>query len=98
MKILCVLKNVIILGSDCFFEILRSGKVAGSKNEPIAQRTMFGWVAAGKLNVKNKETNELYSHFLSTENDLKPIRFFRGFGKRRNYPLKTIFIRRGTIL
>ncbi|GFQ88899.1 uncharacterized protein TNCT_688581 [Trichonephila clavata] len=60
----------IILGSDCFFEILRSGKIVGSKNEPIAQRTMFGWVVAGKLNVKNKETNELYSHFLSTENEL----------------------------
>ncbi|GFQ73798.1 DUF5641 domain-containing protein [Trichonephila clavata] len=61
----------IILGSDCFFEILRSGKIVGSKNEPIAQRTMFGWVVAGKLNVKNKEPNELYSNFLSTENDLK---------------------------
>ncbi|GFR08091.1 DUF1758 domain-containing protein [Trichonephila clavata] len=61
----------IILGSDYFFEILRSGKIVGSKNEPIAQRTMFGWVVAGKLNVKNKEPNELYSHFLSTENDLK---------------------------
>ncbi|GFQ72210.1 uncharacterized protein TNCT_380561, partial [Trichonephila clavata] len=61
----------IILGSDCFFEILRSGKIVGSKNEPIAQRTIFGWVVAGKLNVQNKEPNELYSHFLSTENDLK---------------------------
>ncbi|GFQ90350.1 uncharacterized protein TNCT_481091 [Trichonephila clavata] len=61
----------IILGSDCFFEILRSGKIVGSKKEPIAQRTMFGSVVAGKLNVKNKEPNELYSHFLSTENDLK---------------------------
>ncbi|GFU48063.1 DUF1758 domain-containing protein [Trichonephila clavipes] len=53
----------IILGSDCFFDILRSGKIVGSKNEPIAQRTMFGWVVAGKLNVKNKEPHELYSHF-----------------------------------
>ncbi|GFS97217.1 uncharacterized protein TNCV_715671 [Trichonephila clavipes] len=26
----------IILGSDCFFYILRSGKIVGSKNEPIA--------------------------------------------------------------
>ncbi|GFT81907.1 uncharacterized protein TNCV_3908821 [Trichonephila clavipes] len=31
----------IILGSDCFFDILRSGKIVVSKNEPIAQRTMF---------------------------------------------------------
>ncbi|GFW14698.1 DUF1758 domain-containing protein [Trichonephila clavipes] len=60
----------IILGSGCFFDILRSGKIVGSKNEPIAQRTMFGWVVAGKFNVKNKEPRELYSHFLSTENEL----------------------------
>ncbi|GFT77393.1 uncharacterized protein TNCV_106701 [Trichonephila clavipes] len=60
----------IILGSDCFFDILRSGKIVGSKNEPIAQRTMFGWVVAGKLYVKNKKPHELCSHFLSTENEL----------------------------
>ncbi|GFY28589.1 uncharacterized protein TNCV_4150201 [Trichonephila clavipes] len=46
-------------------------KIVGSKNEPIAQRTMFGWVVAGKLNVKNKEPHELYSHFLSTAKRIK---------------------------
>ncbi|GFV63012.1 DUF1758 domain-containing protein [Trichonephila clavipes] len=53
----------IILGSDCFLIFFAVEKLLVLKNEPIAQRTMFGWVVAGKLNVKNKEPHELYSHF-----------------------------------
>ncbi|GFR31075.1 uncharacterized protein TNCT_487561 [Trichonephila clavata] len=84
----------IILGSDCFFEILRSGKIVGSKNEPIAQRTTFGWVVAGKLNVQNKGPNELYSHFLSTENDLKTDSLLQRFWETEELSVKkTIFIR-----
>ncbi|GFQ68830.1 DUF1758 domain-containing protein [Trichonephila clavata] len=81
----------IILGSDCFFEILCSGKIVGSKNEPIAQRTMFGWVVAGKLNVKNKEPNELYSHFLSTENDLKTDSLLQRFRETEELSVKKQF-------
>ncbi|GFY25371.1 DUF1758 domain-containing protein [Trichonephila clavipes] len=36
----------IILGSDCFFSILRNGRITGSKGHPIAQSTIFGWVVA----------------------------------------------------
>ncbi|GFR09870.1 DUF1758 domain-containing protein [Trichonephila clavata] len=82
----------IILGSDCFFEILRSGKIVGSKNEPIAQRTMFGWVVAGKLNVQNKEPNELYSHFLSTENDLKTDSLLQRFWETEELSVKKQFL------
>ncbi|GFR21407.1 DUF1758 domain-containing protein [Trichonephila clavata] len=56
---------------EAWQKLLDSGKIVGSKNEPIAQRTMFECVVAGKLNIKNKEPNELYSPFLSTENELK---------------------------
>ncbi|GFQ98582.1 uncharacterized protein TNCT_68331 [Trichonephila clavata] len=75
-----------------FFEILRSGKIVGSKNEPIAQRTMFGWVVAGKLNVKNKEPNELYSHFLSTENDLKTDSLLQRFWEMEELSVKKQFL------
>ncbi|GBL81564.1 hypothetical protein AVEN_93368-1 [Araneus ventricosus] len=37
----------IILGSDCFFTILRNGRIIGSEGQPITQSTMFGWVVAG---------------------------------------------------
>ncbi|GFT31323.1 DUF1758 domain-containing protein [Nephila pilipes] len=33
----------IILGSDCFFTILRNGKIIGSEGQPIAQSTMSSW-------------------------------------------------------
>ncbi|GFT03177.1 DUF1758 domain-containing protein [Nephila pilipes] len=39
----------IILGSDCFFTILRNGKIIGSEGQPIAQSTIFGLVAAGQI-------------------------------------------------
>ncbi|GFW77925.1 DUF1758 domain-containing protein [Trichonephila clavipes] len=32
----------IILGYDCFFSILRNGRITGSKGQPIAQSTIFG--------------------------------------------------------
>ncbi|GFU77370.1 DUF1758 domain-containing protein [Trichonephila clavipes] len=84
----------IILGSDYFFDILRSGKIVGSKNEPTAQRTMFGWVVAGKLNVKNKEPHELYSHFLSTENELNTDSLLQRFWETEELSVKkTISIR-----
>ncbi|GFY15736.1 DUF1758 domain-containing protein [Trichonephila clavipes] len=90
----------IILGSDCFFDILRSEKIVGSKNEPIAQRTMFGWVVAGKLNAKNKEPHELYSHFLSTENELNTDSLLQRFWeteelsvKNNFYPMRNNFVK-----
>ncbi|GFX14677.1 DUF1758 domain-containing protein [Trichonephila clavipes] len=36
----------VILGSNCFFSILRNGRITGSKGQPIAQSTIFGWVVA----------------------------------------------------
>ncbi|GFU36033.1 DUF1758 domain-containing protein [Trichonephila clavipes] len=82
----------IILGSDCFFDILCSGKIVDSKNEPIAQRTMFGWVVAGKLNVKNKEPHELYSHFLSTENELNTDSLLQRFWETKELSVKKQFL------
>ncbi|GFW55249.1 DUF1758 domain-containing protein [Trichonephila clavipes] len=82
----------IIFGSDCFFDCFRSGKIVGSKNETIAQRTMFGWVVAGKLNVKNKEPHELYSHFLSTENELNTDQLLQRFWETAELSVKKQFL------
>ncbi|GFT76964.1 DUF1758 domain-containing protein [Trichonephila clavipes] len=82
----------IILGSDCFCDILSSGKIVGSKNEPIAQRTMFGWVVAGKLNVKNKKPHELCYHFLSTENELNTDSLLQRFWETEELSLKKQFL------
>ncbi|GFQ73719.1 fatty acyl-CoA reductase wat [Trichonephila clavata] len=77
---------------EAWQKLLDSGKIVGSKNEPIAQRTMFRWVVAGKLNVKNKEPNELYSHFLSTENDLKTDSLLQRFWEMEELSVKKQFL------
>ncbi|GFU70431.1 DUF1758 domain-containing protein [Trichonephila clavipes] len=45
-------KYDVILGSGCFFSILRNGRITGSKGQPIAQSTIFGWIVAGRFVVK----------------------------------------------
>ncbi|GFT39880.1 DUF5641 domain-containing protein [Trichonephila clavipes] len=37
----------IILGSDCFFSILRNGRITRSKGQPITQNPIFCWIVAG---------------------------------------------------
>ncbi|GFV25538.1 integrase catalytic domain-containing protein [Trichonephila clavipes] len=77
---------------EAWQKLLDSGKIVGSKNEPIAQRTMFGWVVAGKLNVKNKEPHELYSHFLSTENELNIDSLLQRFWETEELSVKKQFL------
>ncbi|GFV98966.1 DUF1758 domain-containing protein [Trichonephila clavipes] len=69
------------LGSDCFFSILRNGRIIGSKGQPIAQSTMFGWVVAGRFVVKLPIYRDIYqlgntgglavSRLLAMENKFK---------------------------
>ncbi|GFY49341.1 DUF1758 domain-containing protein [Trichonephila inaurata madagascariensis] len=89
---MCPKECDVILGSDSFFDILRSGEIIGSKNEPIAQRTMFGWVVAGKHNVKNKEPHELYSHFLRIENELNTDSLLQRFWETEKLSVKEEFL------
>ncbi|GFQ71316.1 DUF1758 domain-containing protein [Trichonephila clavata] len=58
----------------------------------LKELTMFGWVVAGKLNVKNKEPNELYSNFLSTENDLKTDSLLQRFWETEELSVKKQFL------
>ncbi|GFS97762.1 DUF1758 domain-containing protein [Trichonephila clavipes] len=58
----------VILGSDCFFSILRNGRITGSKGQPIAQSTIFGWVVAGKIQ-GNRKTSLMQSHLIRVENE-----------------------------
>ncbi|GFU17357.1 DUF1758 domain-containing protein [Nephila pilipes] len=58
----------IILGSDCFFTILRDGKIIGSEGQAIAQSTMFGWVVAGQIQ-KDSNSSCTQSHLIRLKND-----------------------------
>ncbi|XP_062703957.1 uncharacterized protein LOC134286361 [Aedes albopictus] len=39
----------IILGADVFLSVLESGQVKNHNGTPVAQRSIFGWMVAGKL-------------------------------------------------
>ncbi|GFS90288.1 DUF1758 domain-containing protein [Trichonephila clavipes] len=56
----------VILGSDCFFSILRNGRITGSKGQPIAQSTIFGWVVEDKIQGNCKSFTQ--SHLIRVEN------------------------------
>ncbi|GFY21112.1 DUF1758 domain-containing protein [Trichonephila clavipes] len=58
----------VILGSNCFFSILRNGRITGSKGQPIAQSTIFGWVVAGKIQ-GNCKPSFMQSHLIRVENE-----------------------------
>ncbi|KAF8784313.1 hypothetical protein HNY73_010009 [Argiope bruennichi] len=59
----------IILESDCFFSILRNGKISGSEGQPIAQSTIFGWFVAGQIRRDSISSSYTQSHLISVEND-----------------------------
>ncbi|KAF8785634.1 hypothetical protein HNY73_011149 [Argiope bruennichi] len=61
----------LILGSDCFFSILRNGKISGSEGQPIAQSTIFGWVVSGQIRRDSISSSYTQSHLISVENDCK---------------------------
>ncbi|GFT59493.1 DUF1758 domain-containing protein [Nephila pilipes] len=54
---------VTILGSDCFFTILRNEKNIGSEGQPIAQSTMYGWVVASQIQ-KDSNSSCTQSHLI----------------------------------
>ncbi|GFV24735.1 DUF1758 domain-containing protein [Trichonephila clavipes] len=78
----------IILGSDCFFSILRNGRITGSKGQPIAQSTIFGWVVAGKIQGSCK-TSFMQSHLIRVGNECIDS-ILQQFWQTEELPLKKI--------
>ncbi|GFX81279.1 DUF1758 domain-containing protein [Trichonephila clavipes] len=77
----------VILGSDCFFSILRNGRITGSKGQPIAQSTIFGWVVAGKIQGNCKSF--MQSHLIRVENECNDS-ILQQFWQTEELPLKKI--------
>ncbi|GFW34112.1 DUF1758 domain-containing protein [Trichonephila clavipes] len=79
----------IILGSDCFFSILRNGRITGSKGQPIAQSTIFGWVVAGKIQ-GNCKSSFMQSRLISVGNECNIDSILQQFWQTEELPLKKI--------
>ncbi|KAF8777969.1 hypothetical protein HNY73_014746 [Argiope bruennichi] len=78
----------IILGSDCFFSILRNGKISGSEGQPIAQSTIFGWVVAGQIRRDSISSSYIQSHLISVENDYNIDSVLQKFWQMEELPDK----------
>lgn len=61
----------LLLGADCFAEVLLSGVRLGGRNEPVAQQTIFGWVVSGKLMAANETSSEVTSMHVQLDDMLQ---------------------------
>ncbi|GFW71559.1 uncharacterized protein TNCV_2309941 [Trichonephila clavipes] len=77
-----------ILGSNCFFSILRNSRITGSKGQPITQSTIFGWVVAGKIQGNFKSF--MQSHLIRVENECNVDSILQQFWQIEELPLKKI--------
>ncbi|GBM15133.1 hypothetical protein AVEN_242173-1 [Araneus ventricosus] len=82
----------IILGSDCFFTILRNGRIIGSAGQPIAQSTMFGWVVAGQIRKDSNSSSHTQSHLIRVENDSNIDSILQQFWQMEELPIKKSFL------
>ena len=46
----------LLLGAEVFFELLEVGQLTLGENNPILQKTVFGWVVSGRCGAKNLST------------------------------------------
>ncbi|GFR23542.1 DUF1758 domain-containing protein [Trichonephila clavata] len=79
----------VILGSDCFSSILRNGRIIGSKGQPIAQSTIFGWVVAGKIQ-GNCKSPFRQSHLIRVENESNIDSILQQFSQTEELSIKKL--------
>ncbi|XP_014204706.1 uncharacterized protein LOC106636723 [Copidosoma floridanum] len=59
----------LLLGTDFYSAIITSDLLRGSLSEPIAQRTLFGWIFSGCVNQPVTKINRHTHHFVSKIED-----------------------------
>ncbi|GFV36233.1 DUF1758 domain-containing protein [Trichonephila clavipes] len=79
----------VILDYDCFFSILRNGRITGSKGQPIIQSTIFGWVVASKI-LGNCKSHFMQSHLIRVKNECNIDSITQQFWQTEELPLQWI--------
>lgn len=62
----------ILIGSDYFFGLLENGKILGDQSRPTMQKTVFGWVIAGKFD-HNRSIHSFTTTTSSEEDNLNKL-------------------------
>ncbi|XP_011860154.1 PREDICTED: uncharacterized protein LOC105557508 [Vollenhovia emeryi] len=60
----------IIIGSDNYGSIILKGLIKANQHEPIAQKTIFGWILSGPSGSLNDNSSEAIDFHCSTDQDL----------------------------
>ncbi|XP_037957528.1 uncharacterized protein LOC119687322 [Teleopsis dalmanni] len=61
-----------LIGADCFFEMLRSGQLRLGRNLPMLQETVLGWIVSGRYNSSKHVINKSY-HITKVDTDIESI-------------------------
>ncbi|KAF2891223.1 hypothetical protein ILUMI_14950, partial [Ignelater luminosus] len=75
----------LLIGSQVFFKLLCIGQICLGPEQPIFQKTRFGWVVSGPIGLKS--TNNLQCHF-SQLYDISDQ--FSRFWKLEHYPMEKV--------
>ncbi|XP_046619726.1 uncharacterized protein LOC124304951 [Neodiprion virginianus] len=74
----------VLLGADIYAQIMDTGLRKGGRNQPIAQKTIFGWILSGTTSASNASTNTTVSHHCSTRDSLSSM--VRRFWEQEELP------------
>lgn len=73
----------VLLGADIYASILRHGLRKGSKLQPVAQKTMFGWILSGRIS-STEEQGGIATHQCSVGEPLSVL--VRRFWEQEELP------------
>ncbi|XP_046602602.1 uncharacterized protein LOC107219039 [Neodiprion lecontei] len=74
----------VLLGADIYAQIMDTGLRKGGRNQPIVQKTIFGWILSGTTSASNASTNTTVSHHCSTKDSLSSM--VRRFWEQEELP------------
>ncbi|KAJ8914829.1 hypothetical protein NQ315_014841 [Exocentrus adspersus] len=58
----------LLIGSEVFWRLICVGQICSGPNDPIFQKTRFGWIVAGPINNLMSKNNKTYCNFTKTKN------------------------------
>lgn len=58
-------KVEILIGADIFWEVIRTGQIPLGRNNPILQKTQFGWIVSGPISI---ESSSVVCNFIQNDN------------------------------
>ncbi|XP_037931059.1 uncharacterized protein LOC119665877 [Teleopsis dalmanni] len=61
-----------LIGADCFFEMLRSGQLRLGRNLSMLQETVLGWIVSGWYSSSKHVINKSY-HITKVDTDIESI-------------------------